>query len=187
MAQEIERKFLVSGEFRNSAVRAIRMVQGYLSAVPERTVRVRICGEQGFLTVKGKSSTDGISRYEWEKEISLQEAQELLQLCEPGVIEKIRYLVPVGQHRFEVDEFQGENKGLVLAEVELAAAQEEIEYPDWLGEEVTGDSRYYNAMLSRNPFMDWGMDLPASAGSPPTEASATKTTKTTEVTTAAAE
>lgn len=155
MSQEIERKFLVKGEFKSQTRQAVRITQGYLSSVPERTVRVRIFGGRGLLTVKGKSSVDGTSRYEWQKEIPVDEARELLRLCEPGVIDKTRYMVEVGSHLFEVDEFYGENEGLVMAEVELASAEESFERPDWLGEEVTGDSRYYNAMLSRYPYREW--------------------------------
>lgn len=155
MAQEIERKFLVKGGFKAQAYRSVRIVQGYLSSVPERSVRIRIKGEQGFITVKGSSDTSGVSRYEWEKEIPLTDARELLLLCEPGIIDKIRYLVNVGKHVFEVDEFYGENEGLFLAEVELENENEFYEKPDWLGQEVTGDLRYYNAMLSKNPYKKW--------------------------------
>lgn len=156
MPQEIERKFLVEGEFRSQAFKAERITQGYLSSVAERTVRIRIKGEQGFITIKGKSSGDGIVRYEWEKEISLADARELLELCEPGVIDKTRYLVRAGKHIFEVDEFYGENEGLVMAEIELGNENESFEKPDWLGKEVTGDLRYYNAMLARKPYTTWG-------------------------------
>lgn len=152
MAQEIERKFLVKGEFKTLACRTVHLVQGYLSSVPDRTVRIRVSNDQGFITIKGKSSTDGLSRYEWEKEIPVDEAWELLTLCESGIIDKTRYFIPAGNHLFEVDEFHGENEGLVLAEVELASVQEEITIPDWLGEEVTGNPRYYNATLSRHPY-----------------------------------
>lgn len=155
MAQEIERKFLVRGEFKSLAYASERIVQGYLSSVPERTVRVRIKGEKGFLTIKGIADEEGVSRYEWEKEIPANEAQELMQLCEPGVIDKVRYLVKCGTHVFEVDEFRGENAGLILAEVELQAAAEDFERPEWLGEEVTGDKRYYNSMLSKCPYTQW--------------------------------
>ncbi len=156
MPQEIERKFLVKGDaFKALAFRAVRITQGYLSSVPERTVRVRVCGDQGFLTVKGESSADGVARYEWQKEIAVSDARELLRLCEPGVIDKTRYLVQVGAHLFEVDEFYGDNEGLVVAEVELATPDEPFESPDWLGREVTSDERYYNAMLSRLPYRDW--------------------------------
>jgi len=155
MAQEIERKFLVKGEFKAHASGEMRIVQGYLSSVPERTVRVRVKGEQGFITIKGIGSASGASRFEWEKEIPVSEVQELLNLCEPGVIDKTRFLVKQGEHTFEVDEFYGDNQGLVVAEVELASEDEAFTRPDWLGEEVTGDSRYYNAMLMKNPFTTW--------------------------------
>lgn len=158
MPQEIERKFLVKGEFKSQACKAVRIVQGYLSSVPERTVRIRVKDEQGYITIKGKSSADGVNRYEWEKEIPVKEARELLQLCEPGVIDKIRYLVNVGQHTFEVDEFYGENAGLVIAEIELESEDEVFGRPVWLGKEVTGDLRYYNAMLSKRPYRGWESD-----------------------------
>lgn len=155
MPQEIERKFLVKGDFKSQVFQSVRLTQGYLSSVPERTVRVRIKGDRGYLTVKGKATASGISRYEWEKEIPVTEARELLALCEPGVIDKIRYLIRTDTHLFEVDEFYGENEGLVLAEVELAAENEIFESPAWLGREVTGDLRYYNAMLSQHPYREW--------------------------------
>ena len=155
MAQEIERKFLVAGDFRPYVSSSKRIVQGYLSSAPERTVRVRVAGDRGFITVKGISSESGASRFEWEKEIAVPEAEALLDLCEPGVIDKVRHLVPVGDHVFEVDEFHGENEGLVMAEVEFSAEDEEFVKPDWLGEEVTGDARYYNSMLMKNPFRLW--------------------------------
>jgi adenylate cyclase len=152
---EIERKFLVKSDYKSSAVKQYRIVQGYLSSHPERSVRVRIRDNKGFLTIKGASNESGTSRFEWEKEILIDEAEQLLELCEPGAIEKTRFLIPVGSHTFEVDEFSGENEGLVLAEVELSSEQEFFEKPLWLGEEVTGDTRYYNAMLSKNPFSKW--------------------------------
>ena len=155
MAQEIERKFLVAGDFRPSASSSKRIVQGYLSSAPERTVRVRVAGEKAFITVKGISSASGASRFEWEKEITVPEAEALMELCEPGIIDKVRHLVPVGDHVFEVDEFHGENEGLVVAEVELSAEDESFEKPGWLGEEVTGDARYYNSMLMKNPCKLW--------------------------------
>lgn len=155
MSLEIERKFLVKGDFKSAAYRSVRIIQGYLSSVPERTVRVRLKGDKGYLTIKGIPNVDGVSRYEWEKEISPEEARELLQLCEPGVIDKNRYLVRVGKHVFEVDEFYGENAGLVIAEIELQNEKEAFEKPEWLGEEVTGDNRYYNAALVRKPFLTW--------------------------------
>lgn len=155
MAQEIERKFLVSGEFKSLASRQTRIVQGYLNSVPDRTVRVRIKGDKGYLTIKGIGNASGASRFEWEKEITLQEAEQLLAICEPGVIDKIRYLVPSGHHTFEVDEFFGENEGLTVAEVELSSEDEAFVKPAFIGEEVTGDSRYYNSMLMKNPFKQW--------------------------------
>ena len=155
MALEIERKFLVKGNFKTESHVSTRVTQGYLSSSPERTVRVRIKGEKGFITIKGKGNTSGISRYEWEKEIPVEEARELLQLCEPGIIDKTRYLIRHEGHLFEVDEFHGENDGLVIAEIELKNENENFSRPAWLGEEVTGDRKYYNAMLSRNPYVNW--------------------------------
>ena len=155
MAREIERKFLVTGDFRQEASESFRLIQGYISTDPDRTVRVRIKGGQGFLTIKGRSSADGLSRYEWEKEIPLQEAQELMRICEPGMIDKTRYLVQSGKHVFEVDEFYGENEGLTIAEVELASEDEPYVKPDFVGEEVTGDVRYYNSFLMKIPFKRW--------------------------------
>ena len=155
MAKEIERKFLVKGDFKPFTTKATRITQGYLSSVPERTVRLRVKGDKGFITIKGIGSQSGASRYEWEKEIPVGEVNELLKICEPGVIDKTRYLVPSGKHTFEVDEFYGENEGLVVAEVELASEDEAFEIPDWLGQEVTGDVKYYNSMLMKNPFTKW--------------------------------
>ncbi len=155
MAQEIERKFLVSGDFKSEAAKATRITQGYLSSVPERTVRVRIKGDKGYMTVKGIGSNSGASRFEWEKEIPVEDVRELLKICEPGVIDKTRYLVPAGKHTFEVDEFYGDNEGLVVAEVELGSEDEEFVRPGWLGEEVTGDPRYYNSMLMKKPYKTW--------------------------------
>lgn len=153
---EIERKFLVtSNAFKSDALRKNHIAQGYLSSEPERIVRVRIKGEKGFLTIKGKSSETGISRFEWEKEIPINEAKELLLLCEKGAIEKTRYEIQVGQHLFEVDEFHGENEGLIMAEVELQSESEIFEKPLWLGQEVTQDPRYYNSYLSKHPFKTW--------------------------------
>ena len=155
MAQEIERKFLVSGDFKSESVKSTRITQGYLSSVPERTVRVRIKGDKGYITIKGIGSSSGASRYEWEKEIPVDEVEELLKICEPGVIDKTRFLVKKGNHTFEVDEFYGENAGLVVAEVELQSEEESFEKPVWLGEEVTGDARYFNSMLMKNPYSSW--------------------------------
>ncbi len=155
MANEIERKFLVKGEFKNLASKETRIVQGYLSSIPERTVRVRIKGDKGFITIKGIGSASGATRYEWEKEIPTSEVEELLKICEPGVIDKTRYLVKVGNHTFEVDEFYGENKGLTVAEIELSSESEAFVKPEWLGDEVTGDTKYYNSMLMKNPYTKW--------------------------------
>ncbi len=153
---EIERKFLVTSEqFKTEAFQQNRIVQGYLSSVPERTVRIRIKGEKGFLTIKGKGNASGMSRLEWEKEISFAEAEALLQLCEKGVIDKVRYEIKKGNHVFEVDVFSGENEGLILAEIELNSETESFEKPNWLGEEVTNSERYYNAYLSKNPYKKW--------------------------------
>ncbi len=155
MKQEIERKFLVTGNFKPFAEQAFRIVQGYLSSDPERTVRVRIKGDKGFITVKGGKNQTGTTRFEWEKEISVTEAETLLKLCEPGVIDKIRYLVAVGGHTFEVDEFCGDNQGLIIAEIELSSEDEYFEKPSWVGDEVTGDLRYYNTMLANRPYRYW--------------------------------
>ena len=155
MAQEIERKFLVEGDFKGLATKSTRITQGYLSSVPERTVRVRIKGDKGFITIKGIGSDSGASRYEWEKEIPVSEVEDLLKICEPGVIDKTRYLVASGEHTFEVDEFYGDNEGLVVAEVELASENEVFEKPSFLGQEVTGDVKYYNSMLMKNPYKNW--------------------------------
>lgn len=155
MAFEIERKFLVKGDFRNEAVKAFRISQGYLSSVPERTVRVRLMDERGFITVKGAGNKSGTTRFEWERELPFAEAEELLKICEPGIIEKTRYEVSYGGHLFEIDEFSGENTGLVIAEVELNAENEYIEMPAWLGKEITGERRYFNSALKDNPFSRW--------------------------------
>ena len=155
MAQEIERKFLVKGEFKKFAAKQTRITQGYLSSVPERTVRVRVKGDKGFITIKGIGNAGGATRYEWEKEIPVAEVNELLEICEPGVIDKTRYNVPIGNFTFEVDEFYGENEGLVVAEVELKSESDVFEKPEWLGVEVTGDVKYYNSMLMKNPYTKW--------------------------------
>ncbi|MCK0157495.1 CYTH domain-containing protein [Cellulophaga sp. F20128] len=153
---EIERKFLVkTNAYRAKASTQKRIVQGFLNTDPERTVRVRIKGETGYLTVKGISNTSGTSRFEWEKEIAQTEAEQLLKICEQGVIDKVRYNVAVGEHIFEVDEFYGDNEGLIVAEVELQTENEHFKKPDWLGDEVTGVVKYYNSQLSKNPYKDW--------------------------------
>lgn len=156
MAQEIERKFLVkSGTNIDSLGDAQRIIQGYLSSVKERTVRVRVKGDKGFLTIKGIGNASGASRYEFEKVITVDEANELFNICEPGIIDKTRTKVPAGKHTFEVDRFFGDNEGLVVAEIELEEEGESFERPEWLGEEVTGDPKYYNSMLMKTPFKDW--------------------------------
>lgn len=153
---EIERKFLVNSmAFKDEAHSKHHIAQGYLSSHPERTVRIRIKGESGFLTIKGKGNETGTTRLEWETELSLIDAKPLLAICEDGVIDKIRYEVTAGNHTFEVDEFFGENKGLVIAEIELRYEDEAFMKPDWLAAEVTNDVRYYNAYLSKNPFISW--------------------------------
>lgn len=153
--KEIERKFLVKGEFKSFAYQVIPILQGYLSSLPERTVRVRLCGERAYLTIKGISDAKGVSRFEWEKEISPEEARELMKICEPGVIDKSRYLIRVGAHLYEVDEFHGDNTGLILAEIELLSENEVFVKPEWLGEEVTGNPCYYNSFLVKCPYTKW--------------------------------
>lgn len=156
MPQEIERKFLVKRDLKAHAAESIQITQGYLSSVAERTVRVRISGEKAFLSIKGIGNESGISRFEWEKEITVEEAQSLLALCEPGIIDKTRYLIPANNGLvFEVDVFHGENEGLILAEIELFTEDTPFEKPEWLGKEVSGDKRYYNAYLSGKPFKNW--------------------------------
>ena len=156
MAQEIERKFLVKDDsYKALAYHSSRIAQGYICSMRGRTVRVRIRDDKGYLTIKGPSDASGLGRYEWEKEIPLHEAQELMKLCEPGMIDKTRYLVRSGKHVFEVDEFYGENEGLTLAEVELSSADEAYEKPDFIDEEVTGDVKYYNSFLMKHPFSKW--------------------------------
>ncbi len=153
---EIERKFLVrSNAFKTDAYQKTRIVQGFLNTHPERTVRIRVHGQQAFLTVKGKSSENGLSRFEWEKEIEVEEAENLFKLCEPGIIEKDRYLVKIEDYIFEVDEFHGQNQGLIIAEIELKSEEDKFLKPFWIGEEVTGDIRYYNSQLSKNPYLNW--------------------------------
>ena len=153
---EIERKFLVTSQaFKKEAISEKRIVQGFLNTHVERTVRVRIKDNKGVLTVKGKTSDSGTTRFEWETELPLDQAQELLKLCEKGIVDKLRYEIPFKNHIFEVDVFFGDNEGLILAEVELKTEDEAFEKPDWLGKEVTGNSKYYNSQLSKNPFKKW--------------------------------
>lgn len=155
MSLEIERKFLVTGDFKHLATSHARIVQAYLSTTGHCTVRVRLRGERGYLTIKGPSRDGGLSRYEFEKEITPDEALSLLTLAERGRVEKVRWLVPVGAHTYEVDEFFGENEGLVMAEVELLGSDEAYERPAFLGKEVTGIRRYYNSHLRAHPYKDW--------------------------------
>lgn len=153
---EIERKFLVTSEnFKKEAFQKTTIKQGFLNTHPERTVRVRIKGDKGFLTVKGISNKAGTIRSEWETEISKADAEALLDLCEPGIIEKTRYEVKANDHIFEIDEFAGENEGLIVAEIELTSEDEDFVKPLWLGKEVTGEIKYYNSQLSLNPFKNW--------------------------------
>lgn len=146
---------MVNGDFKSDAFKATRITQGYLSRVPERTVRVRVKGDKGFITIKGIGNASGASRFEWEKEIPVEDVKALLEICEPGVIDKTRYLVKAGEHTYEVDEFYGDNEGLTVAEVELSDENEAFDKPSWLGEEVTGDAKYYNSMLMKNPYKNW--------------------------------
>lgn len=147
MLQEIEKKFLVKGDFRNEVFKTVHIVQGYLSRVPERVVRIRIKDDKGFITIKGKNV--GATRFEWEKEIPFEEAKKLLELCEPGLVDKTRHLIKNtdGKHTWEVDVFHGSKEGIVIAEIELDDENEPFDRPSWLGEEVTGDRRYYNSSL----------------------------------------
>ena len=156
MSQEIERKFLVkNNDFIAKAYDNDIIKQGYISSNPDRSVRVRLKGENAYLTIKGKSSDDGVSRYEWEREIRVSDAEDLLLLCEPGIIEKVRYYILVEENVFEVDIFWGDNNGLIVAELELATENQQFAHPDWLCEEVTGQEKYYNASLAHHPYKDW--------------------------------
>lgn len=156
MATEIERKFLVVGKYKHLAESNTRIKQGYLSSKPERSIRIRIVDDKGTITIKGKGNPSGMSRYEWEKEITNNEANELFNICEPGIIDKTRYIIPEKSGLiFEVDEFYGENEGLTIAEIELPSEETPFTVPDWLGKEVTGDVRYYNSMLKNSPFKNW--------------------------------
>lgn len=156
MALEIERKFLVEGDYKSLSISHSRIMQGYIcSGRGGRTVRVRLRDEKGYLTIKGPSRNGGLSRYEFEKEITKDEALSLMTLCEPGIIDKVRWLVPMGAHTYEVDEFFGDNAGLVVAEVELGSEEEAYERAPFLGQEVTGDRKYYNSSLRTYPYKDW--------------------------------
>jgi adenylate cyclase len=147
MATEIERKFLVKGDYKHLAIKNESIMQAYLSTDPERTVRIRIKGDKAILTIKGKQHSGTISRREWEIEVPFNDAMEMVNICLPGIIEKTRYYIPAGIHTFEVDEFQGKNEGLVIAEIELGSEDEIYEKPEWLGDEVTGNTEYYNSNL----------------------------------------
>lgn len=153
--QEIERKFLVTGDYKKEVVSSRKIIQGYISSSPERTVRVRMEDSGGYLTIKGKSSSGGLTRFEWEREISREDAENLLKLCEGGLVEKTRHIVEYENHRFEVDEFSGDNEGLVVAELELDSEEENFKKPLWIGEEVSFDKRYFNLYLSQHPFKTW--------------------------------
>ena len=155
MGLEIERKFLVKGDYKTQATSSTRIKQGYICSERGRTVRVRLRDTKAYLTIKGPSRDNGLSRYEFEKEITFDEALSLFALCEPGIVDKVRWLVPAGNHTFEVDEFFGDNAGLVVPEVELTRADEFFIKPDFIGKEVTGDRRYYNSQLRKNPFKNW--------------------------------
>ncbi len=156
--QEIERKFLVIGDFKSQAISSTHIAQGYIASGNGRTVRVRIRGDKGYLTIKGPSGKAGLARFEWEKEIPLAEAEALMMICEPGIIEKTRWLVPSkdGKHTWEVDVFEGDNAGLIMAEIELESETDQFEKPDFIGPEVTGDRRFYNSHMRRYPYKLWG-------------------------------
>ena len=161
MAQEIERKFLVKrdGTYKAAASSASEIAQGYMD-VNGATVRIRLRDDKAYLTIKGPSRDGGLSRYEFEREIPVEDAREMLKLCHGGLIEKVRYVVPFAGHTFEVDEFKGANDGLLFAEVELSSADEDFEKPEWLGPEVTGDRHFYNKNMLRNPYPLWRQLVP---------------------------
>jgi CYTH domain-containing protein len=152
---EIERKYLVTGEFKHLAENVSRICQGYMISDKQRTVRIRIKNEKGYITIKGKSKDGGLSRFEFEQEIALTDAEMLLKLCNPGVIIKNRYEIPWLNHVIEVDIFEGDNDGLILAEIEYSEVKTQLNLPEWLGEEVTGKRQYYNSYLIKNPYKSW--------------------------------
>lgn len=153
---EIERKFLVKNEtYKSESIKKQLITQGYLSSDPKRSVRIRICEQNAYITIKGQTSESGTSRYEWEKEINIEDAKQLMLLCREGVVTKIRHLIPLKNHTFEVDEFLKDNSGLVIAEIELSNENEDFERPRWLGKEVTGIKKYYNSQLSQNAYVNW--------------------------------
>lgn len=156
MLQEIERKFLVNNStFKDESFKKIYIKQGFLNSDKNRTVRIRITDNKGFITIKGVSNLNGTTRFEWEKEIDIKEASQLFFLCEDGIIEKNRFYVKTTNHIFEVDVFLGDNLGLIIAEIELKNEYDFFEKPNWLGKEVTGDVKYYNSVLSKNPYKNW--------------------------------
>lgn len=156
MLQEIERKFRVKNTtFLQDIKSKSKIVQGYLNSNPDRTVRIRVKNDKGFITIKGRSNDSGTTRLEWEKEIDFQEAHQLMNLCEDFIIEKTRYEVIFQNQLFEIDIFEGKNEGLIIAEIELESENQNLIFPDWLGQEVTGDIRFYNAYLSRKPYDSW--------------------------------
>lgn len=156
MFQEIERKFLTTDlSFKKDSYKKIYIKQGFLNSDKNRVVRIRISDNQGFITIKGISNQNGTTRFEWEKEIDFKDASQLFSICEDGKIEKNRFLVKSGNHVFEVDEFLGDNLGLIIAEIELKNEDEIFGKPTWIGKEVTGDVKYYNSELSKNPYKNW--------------------------------
>lgn len=153
---EIERKFLVKDHsFINEAFKKRRILQGYICSDAERSVRIRVYDDEAFLTIKSATNERGWSRYEFEQPVALKDAEELMKLCLPGQIDKVRHYVKVGGHIWEVDVFYGENEGLIVAEIELESEEETFELPLWAGQEVSGDAKYYNSMLTKNPFSAW--------------------------------
>ncbi len=155
MGVEIERKFLIIGDYKHLAKEVDEISQGYLSLSNEQAVRIRVSGEKGYITIKGMGNKTGVSREEWEYEIPVSDSRELLKLCKNGIIRKLRYLIDFEGKTFEVDEFSGDNEGLVVAELELNSENEPFEKPSWLGREITGEDKYYNLMLVKHPFKDW--------------------------------
>ena len=160
MNQEIERKFLVDGDFRKDVHSSSRIAQGYICSAPGRTVRIRIRDSKGYITIKGAADASGISRFEWEREIPLEDAERLLELSEPGIIDKTRFLAgnTDGIHTWEIDEFHGDNEGLVVAEIELGSVDDSFDRPEWLGKEVSDDRRYFNSSLSKHPYKEWNQE-----------------------------
>lgn len=155
MPYEIERKFLIASDFKADVFSQSEIKQGYLSSDPERIVRIRVRNEKAYLTIKSTLSDTEFTCYEWEKEINFNDALDMLAFCEPSIIEKTRYLAKIDTHTFEIDEFHGENEGLLFAEIELASESEIFEKPNWLGKEVTDDIRYYNFYIAQHPYKTW--------------------------------